>query len=161
AQPAFDAPLLGPANLDQAVSDLANRTARIFYLTPPTPEALPFAFQNWLAAVRTSFQQLNAADSNRLALALRLPLAVGTLFADAGIRGLKTLEVTGATRYIDFLKFCMQIFSEFPVYITLEYQELIVRQERWVGEHPADAATRVELGRSLVKVGRYREAIDH
>ena len=160
-QPDPGAPLLGPANLDQAVSDLANRTARIFYFTPPSAEALPGAVQHWLEAVRSSFQYLNSSDASRLALALRLPLALGTLFTDAGIRGLKTLEVTGGSRYIDFVKFCLQIFSEFPVYITLEYQELIESQERWVAAHPGDAPRRMELGRGLIKVGRYSEAVMH
>ncbi len=160
AQPATGAPVAGSANLDQALSDLANRTARIFYFTPPSAEALPAAVQSWLKAAQSSFQLLDSSGSNRLALALRFPLALGTLFTDAGIRGLKTLEVTGGSRYVDFVKFCLQIFSEFPVYITLEYSELIERQEQWVGAHPGDAATRMELGRGLVKVGRYREAVE-
>jgi tetratricopeptide (TPR) repeat protein len=160
-QPASGAPFLGPANLDQALSDLANRTARILYFTPPSAEALPGAVEHWLKAVRTSFQYFDSSDSSRLELALRLPLALGTLITDAGIRGLKTLEVTGGSRYVDFVKFCLQIFSEFPVYITLEYQELIAGQERWVAAHPADSARRMELGRGLVKVGRYREAVAH
>ena len=52
ARPASDAPVFGPANLDQALSDLANRTARIFYFTPPSAEALPTAVEHWLKAVR-------------------------------------------------------------------------------------------------------------
>src|SRR5207253_9356092 len=119
ARPASGAPFSGPTNLDQALSDLANRTARIFYFTPASAEALPAAVEHWLKAVRTSFQFVDSSDSSKLALALRFPLAFGTLLTDAGIRGLKTLEVTGGSRYIDFVKFCFQIFSEFPVYVTI------------------------------------------
>jgi tetratricopeptide (TPR) repeat protein len=160
-RPTSDAPGHDPASLDHALSDLANRTARILYLTPLSAEAVPAAFEHWLRAARLSFQHLDSTDSNRFALALRLPFALGTLLTDAGIRGLKTLEVTGGSRYIEFVKFCMQIFSEFPVYMTLEYGEMIERQEQWVAAHPADTSRRMELGRSLVKVGRYREAIQH
>ena len=95
----FDVPELGPANVDEAVSDLANRTSRILYFTPPSPEALPAAFEDWMRAVQISFQHVNTRDA--LTMALRLPFALGTLFADAGIRGLKTLEVTGGSRYTD------------------------------------------------------------
>jgi tetratricopeptide (TPR) repeat protein len=159
AHPASGAPA-GPANLDQALSDLANRTARILYFTPPSAEALPGAVEHWLSAVRRSFQGFDSSNASLLTLPLRLPLALGTLMTDAGIRGLKTLEVTGGARYVDFVKFCFQIFSEFPVYITLEYRELIARQEKWVAEHPDDAASRMELGRGLVKVGRHRDAVE-
>jgi tetratricopeptide (TPR) repeat protein len=152
---------LGPSSLDQAVSDLANRTARILYFTPPRADAIPAAVEHWLRALRLAFQDVDASESSRLALALRLPFALGTLMTDAGIRGLKTLEVTGGSRYIEFVKFCLQIFSEFPVYMTLEYPELLERQEQWVTAHPGDAAVRIELGRSLIKVGRYGEAIEH
>ena len=74
ARPVSGAPVLGPANLDQALSDLANRTARIFYFTPPSAEALPGAVEHWLKAVRTSFQYLDSSDSSSLALPLLLPL---------------------------------------------------------------------------------------
>ena len=159
-EPAPDALAHGPATLDQALADLANRTARIVYFTPPRPEALPAALDDWSRAVRLSFERLDSGSANGLALALRTPLALGTLLTDAGIRGLKTLEVTGGSRYIDFVRFCFQIFSEFPVYMTLEYPELLERQRQWVDEHPEDAARRVELGRTLVKTGRYREAVE-
>jgi tetratricopeptide (TPR) repeat protein len=159
--PPSGSPALGPATVEEAVSDLANRTTRIAYFTPPSAEALPQAVERWFQAVRTSFQFVDSGRSNPLALALRLPLALGTLFTDAGIRGLKTLEVTGGSKYAEFVKFCIQIFSEFPVYITLEYRELIERQEQWVAAHPADGTRRMELGRSLVKVGRYRDAVEH
>src|SRR5262249_31647212 len=118
--PAPGAPPFAPSNLDQAISDLANRTARILYMPPPSREAIPGAIQQWLRAAQTSFQYCDSGDSNRLALALRIPFALGTLLTDAGIRGLKTLEVTGGPRYVEFVKFCFQIFSEFPVYATLE-----------------------------------------
>lgn len=159
ARAGAEAPVRGPADLDQALSELANRTARILYFTPPSAEAVPGAVEHWLKAVRTSFQNFDTNEGNGLALALRLPLALGTLLTDAGIRGLKTLEVTGGERYVEFVKFCLQIFSEFPVYATLEYPELIERQRQWVAAHPGDAPRRVELGRSLVKVGRYGEAV--
>jgi tetratricopeptide (TPR) repeat protein len=162
---AQSAPMNGPSGLDEAVSDFANRTARVFHLTPPSAAALPGALQHWLSAARTSFggtiESFDARDPQSLLLPLRLPLAIGTLLTDAGIRGLKCMDVVGAPRYLEFLKYCVEIFSEFPVYATLEYGELIRRQEEWVAAHPDDTATRTALGRGLVKVGRYQEAAEH
>jgi hypothetical protein len=41
AQPTSGAPVLGPRNLDQALSELANRTGPHFLLHPPSTEAFP------------------------------------------------------------------------------------------------------------------------
>ncbi len=52
----------------------------------------------------------------------------------------------------------MQVFSEFPVYVGLEYGDVIEKHMRWLERHPDDSATRTELGRTLLKVGRFEEA---
>ncbi len=152
------APVDGPRDLDHALSDLANRTARIAYFMPRDPAALPGALQSWLRAANTSFRFVDWKDPRSLLLPLQAPFSLGTLMASAGLRGMAALRVIGAPRYIEFLKYSIQIFSEFPVYVRLEYSELIERQLDWLKSHPQDSATRTLVGRALVKVGRFEEA---
>ena len=155
------APFGGPPDLDHAVSDFANRATRILYFTPLQASAIPGALRNLLAATGASFRFASGLDAHRLTLPLRLPFAVGTMLTDVGLRALEGIDAIGAPRYPEFIRYAFQIFSEFPVYVTLEYQKLIERQEEWVREHPGDAVTRKELGRALSKVGRFAEATGH
>jgi tetratricopeptide (TPR) repeat protein len=151
-------PLGGPADLDHALSELANRTTRIVHFTPAAIDAIPGAIRDWLRAASFSFRFMEWRDPRSLASTLVTPFSLATLGAQAGQRGLMTLEAIGAPRYFEFIKYCVQIFSEFPVYVGLEYEEVIQKQQRWLDRHPDDAATRTELGRTLVKVGRFEEA---
>jgi tetratricopeptide (TPR) repeat protein len=155
------APLNGPPDLDHAVSDLANRAARIAYLTPAETHAIPGALRHLANAARASFRAFDWRDPRNLTLPLRLPLAVGTLLTDAGMRAVEGVDAIGSHRYLEFIWYAFQVFAEFPVYLTLEYRQLTERQEQWVAEHPQDAAARTELGRTLVKAGRFTEAAKH
>ena len=152
------APLDGPRDLDHAVSELANRTARIVHFTPSDPAAIPGAVDDWMRAAKFSFRFVDWKDPRTLGLALAARFSLATLGAQVGLRGLASLEAIGAPRYLEFLKYSVQIFSEFPVYVGLEYGEVIEREKKWLASHPEDAVTRTELGRALVKVGRFAEA---
>ncbi len=151
-------PTSGPRDLDRALSELANRTARIVHFTPPSLNALPEAAKNWLEAARFCFRFVDWKDPHNLALPLAAPFSLATLAAQMGVRGLASFEAIGAPRYIEFLKYSIQIFSEFPVYVGLEYGDVIARQRQWLSEHPEDQVTRTELGRSLLKVGQFTQA---
>jgi hypothetical protein len=153
------APVNGPRDIDHALSELANRTARIVHYTPAHPEALPAAWTNWTRALRSCFEFVDWQDPRTLLLPLQLPLSLGTLMTSAGLRGVAALNVIGAPRYLEFLRYTIQIFSDFPVYVRLEYLQVIERHQGWLRAHPEDHTTRTELGRALVKVGRYDEAI--
>jgi tetratricopeptide (TPR) repeat protein len=156
--PGLATPVHGPRDLDHALSELANRTLRIIHFTPPSAAAVPDAVRQWLQAARFSLRFVDWKDPRSLALLLIAPASLTTLGAQSGIRALATLEAIGAPRYLDFIKYCVQIFSEFPVYVGLEYGEVIDYQKNWLQDHPNDSATRTELGRTLVKVGRFEEA---
>src|SRR5438270_694551 len=82
------APVDGPRDLDHALSDLANRTARIAYFMPRDPAALPGAVRSWLRAVNTSFRFVDWNDPRVLLLPIETPLSMGTLLASAGLRGM-------------------------------------------------------------------------
>src|SRR5580765_2166363 len=135
-------PLEGPRDLDHALSELANRTLRIIHFAPMAAEAIPGAIREWLRAAGFSFRFMDWRDPRSLALALASPFSLATLGAQAGQRGLLTLEAIGAPRYLNFIKYCMQVFSEFPVYVGLEYGDVIEKHKRWLERHPDDSATR-------------------
>jgi tetratricopeptide (TPR) repeat protein len=158
--PSILPPVNGPRDLDHAFSELANRTMRIVHFTPLARGAIMAAIDEWLQELRFSFRFIDWKDPHTLALPLIAPFSIATLGAEAGLRGLATLEAIGAPRYLDFIKYCVEIFSEFPVYVGLEYGKIIARHQRWLEDHPDDAVTRTELGRTLVKVGRFTEALE-
>ena len=126
--PGVKAPVKDPRDLDHALSELANRTARIFHYTPANAAAVPGAIKDWLRALKTSFRYVDWKDPRSLTLPMQLPFSLGALLAQTGLRGLVALEAIGAPRYIEFLKYSIQIFSEFPVYVGLEYADVIERQ---------------------------------
>ena len=151
------APIDGPPNLDHALSDFANRAARVFYFMPPKASALPRALGGLGNAAQAAFRHVDFSNPANL---LMLPLSLGTMLTDTGARALEGIDAIGAPRYAEFIRYAIQIFSEFPVYVTLEYRELIERHQQWLTANPGDAVTRKDLGRALVKVGRYAEAAD-
>ena len=153
-------PVNGPRDLDHALSELANQTMRILHFTPLAPGAIMAAIDEWLQEFRFSFRFVDWKDPRSLVLPLIAPFSMTTLGADAGLRGLATLEAIGAPRYLEFIKYCVEIFSEFPIYVRLEYGKVIERHQRWLADHPDDAVARMELGRTLVKVGRFSEALE-
>src|SRR5260370_10048795 len=151
-------PVNGPKDLGHAVSELGNCVTRILQMTPLEWNALPGAFQELLGAARFSFQYMDWSDPKTLLLPARLPLSVGTMLADSSLRGLATVQAVGADRGLDFLLYAVEIFSDFPIYISLQYKEVIEKYQKWLNAHPEDTVGRAEYGRVLVKVGRFAEA---
>jgi len=151
-------PVEGPRDLDHAASELSNRSLRIIHFSSPHPAAIPGAIRDWLRFARFSFNFVDWKNPKNLALPLVAPLSLATLGTQSGLRALATLDAIGLPRYVEFIKFCVEIFAEFPVYVGLEYEAIIERQQTWLADHPNDAATRTELGRTLLKVGRFEEA---
>jgi len=151
-------PVKGPRDLDHAVSELANRTLRILHFTPLEWAAIPSAVKDWLRAAKFSFDFVDWKNPRSLTLPLAAPLSLATLGTQSALRGLATLDAIGPPRFLEFVRFCAEIFAEFPVYVGLEYGAVIERQQKWLEGHPDDAVTRMDLGRTLVKVGRFEEA---
>ena len=158
--PGIAPPMNGPGDMDHAVSEVANRTARIVRLTPLEWPALPGAFQELVGVVRSSFGYVDWSDPKSLLLPLQLPLSVGTMLVESGLRGLASLDVVGPDRYLDFIGYAFEIFSDFPIYISLQYKEIIERNQKWLETYPDDTVTRARYGHVLVKVGRYEEAVE-
>jgi len=152
------APLNGPEDLDLAVADFVNRLTRVYRYAPLELAKLPTTSGDVLAAARESFRNVNLKDPRNLALPVQLALSVGTLFTESALRGLVTLDVVGPTKVPRLVEDFFEMFTESPVFVGLEYGELIDRCERRLAEAPDDYRARMELARVLSKCGRYEDA---
>src|SRR5438876_11966916 len=111
----------GPQDLDTAISDLANRTARIARFTPLEIEAAPKAWEEFLEAARRSFSYLDWKDPKNLLLPLQIPFSIGTMFTSLGLRGLSSLEIIGWKRYPTFVANAFEMFTEVQIYVSVQY----------------------------------------
>jgi len=80
-------PLEGPKDIDTAVSDFANRLARIARFTPWESSELGTAFRETVEAARRSFGYLDLGDLRNVAFPIQLALSFGTLMTQQALRG--------------------------------------------------------------------------
>src|SRR5713101_397902 len=151
-------PLQGPPDLDSAISDLANRTARIARFTPFEASYAPKFLTDFLDAAKRSFANIDWKDPKNLVIPLQVPFSIGTLMTQSALRGLASFEIVGPKAYPTFLANVFEMFTEIQIYVGVQYQELIDIQEKRLRVAPQDSAARVELGRVLIKCGRYIDA---
>jgi tetratricopeptide (TPR) repeat protein len=154
-------PVQGPATMDDAVSDLANRLTRLAWMTGMHPSALPGVWRGVLDSARMSFQAISLKDTRRLlALPLELPLSIGTLFTQQSLRGLYTNYVVGPRHLIDFSNYVLDAFTEIEVIVSLQYQEQLKRYKKRLEAFPDEAGTWLRLGRTYSKLGLYKQAVE-
>jgi tetratricopeptide (TPR) repeat protein len=156
--PATSVPVDGPGDVDAAVSDFANRVARILRYTPLDIGEIGAASADIVKAARRSFSYVNLKDPHAIGFPAQLALSIGTLMTQSALRGLAAWEVMGPTRIPLLVRDFVEMFTEFPVYIGLEYKEAIEKSRARLQAVPTDHKTRLELGQMLVKCGRYAEA---
>src|SRR5260370_30828132 len=144
--------------MGRGVSESANRLSRIARFTPWEASHIGAASQDILEAARRSFGYIDPRDPRNLVFPIQLALSVGTLMVQSGLRGLVTYEVIGARRYPKFVANVFEMFTEIQIFVGLEYRELVERYEARLKEAPGADATRVELGRTLIKCGLYDAA---
>jgi hypothetical protein len=154
-------PVKGPETTDAAVSDLANRLARIGWMYGLHPVALTGAWREVLDSMRMSFNGLDLKDPRRLiALPFEIPLSIATLLTQQGLRGLYTNQVIGPRDMLDFATYMTDAFLDIEVVITLQYPEQLRRYKERIRENPDDAEARLHLGRTYIKLGMYEQAVD-
>jgi len=152
-------PLDGPADIDTAVSEWANRVARIARMTAKDQRAWGEALEEILEATRFCFRfAADPRDPRNWVVPLELPLAFGTLMTQSSLRGLASYQVVGPQRFPKFVRDVFEMFTEVQIYVSVKYNAIIEKYERRLKEAPGDANVRTELGRVLVKVGRYEDA---
>ncbi|MCU1327973.1 MAG: hypothetical protein JWN34_3343, partial [Bryobacterales bacterium] len=152
------APLDGPADLDLAVADFANRLTRVYRYGTHDLTGLTSAPRNVLSAARESFRNISLSDPRNLTLPLQLTFSVGTLVTEAALRGLVAVKIIRPARLPRFMGDFFEMLTETPVFAGLEYGELIDQCAVRLGEAPEDYRCRMEHARLLAKCGRYIEA---
>jgi tetratricopeptide (TPR) repeat protein len=152
------APVMGPADSAAAISELANRLLRRIRASNRTSTSW------WWDALEAAYRSLPhdiAWNPRRwVVLPLQLPVSVSTLAAQEGLRALVTLEAVRPELWGDFLNFVVEIFSDLQVYFSLQYGEELERYRRHLQHYPNDARARLECGRTFMKCGLFREAVD-
>jgi tetratricopeptide (TPR) repeat protein len=156
--PAEHIPVDGPTDMDNAVSDFANRVARICRYTPLDISQFSTASGQIVEAARRSFSFLDLKDPHNLGFPAQLAISVGSLMTQSALRGLAAWEVMGTSRMPLLARDFVEMFTEFPVFIGLEYREAIEKARERVKAVPGDNKTRLELGQMLVKCGAYLDA---
>src|SRR5262249_41032041 len=131
SSPLTPPPIEGPQDLDTAISDLMNRTARIARFTPLEIEYAPKAWHELRNAARRSVACLDWKDTKSLLLPVQIPLSIGTLCTALALRGLSTFEIIGLERYPRFFANAFEMFTEVQIYVSVQYPAVVKRyQER-------------------------------
>ena len=152
------APVQGPHESDGALSDFVNRAVRIVRYTPDDAAELPGAAMRLAAAARQSFGYLDLMDPRNLVFPAQLALSVSRLATQSALRGLAIYEVLGPERVVPLFRDFFEMFTEFQVFVGLEYQSVIRRCRERIAKAPHDYTTRLELGKTLIKCGLYDQA---
>jgi len=154
-------PIDGPNDLDTAVAEFANRLCFLLRFTPWDVAELGTAYDGIIEAGRRCFGYIDLRDPRVVALPVQLALSVGTLMTQQGLRGLASYEVVGARRFPQFFADVFEMFTDVQIFVGLEYRDLIRKLEERLERAPDDAASRLELGVTLLKLGLYEDAAKH
>lgn len=152
-------PVEGPPDIDTATADFAERAARIAQNTRLAPDALVDSSRLVVESARKSFARVGARDARSwLTLPLQLPLSFATLLLQQGVRGIHASRVVGWRRFPSFMRIMMEAFSDIHVYVSLQYKEELERYRKRVEGAPDDCNARLQLGRTYIKCGLYKQA---
>jgi tetratricopeptide (TPR) repeat protein len=154
-------PLDGPQDIDTAVSDFANRVARIIRMTVIDQKDYATAAQQVVAAARHSFGYLDFADPKSVIAPIQLPLSMGTLAVQQALRGLASFDAVAPEHYPKFLRDVVEMFTEIDIFVSVRYDLIKDRYMARLKAAPDDHEARIELARILIKCGLYDEAESH
>ena len=150
-------PMEGPADLDSATSDFSNRAFRILQSARfESGSVVETSRELFNAAMKSYSYEKNFRDW--MLFPLQLPLSFGTLATQQGLRTLYAARSLSPDRVPGFLAYVTEIFSDLHVYLSLQYKERLEKLTQRVSERPDDHNARLDLGRCLIKCGRYTEA---
>jgi hypothetical protein len=150
-------PVEGPADIQSASTELANRLLRRF-------RANNRPLTSWWgdtldAASRSLPRDLLENPRRWLTLPLQIPVAMSTLTVQEALRGLIILEAIRPELWGDFFDFVTETFSDLHVFFGLHYGEELERYQQYLRQTPDDMRARLELGRTFMKCGLFREAV--
>src|SRR5712692_561596 len=153
-------PLDGPKDLDSALAELLNRCYIIARYTSADPIEIERSARELWNAVTVCFRHLDFKDPRNLILPFQLPLSAGTLLAELSLRGLTSYQAVGSKRYLRSALDLLESLSDFHVYLSLQYVQVIENRIKHLERNPRDSSARLELGRTYIKCGLFREALE-
>ncbi len=157
--PPMEPPLQGPRDIDAATVEFVNRLALLAKVTSPKARSLVGAPEKIFNAAAKSFGSLEPKTFREwIALALELPLSFGTLFVEQGLRALLTAEIVGLEDLPDLVSFAVDSFADIDIFPKVQYKQYVDQLEKQLRESPGDAAVRLKLGVTYIKLGYYAEA---
>jgi tetratricopeptide (TPR) repeat protein len=151
------APVEGPAHLEQATSELANRLMRLALASNRDPADK--CWQALEAVFRSLPRNRLYSPPHWLVLPFALPLAMSSLTIQEILRTIGTLPAVPPQLWGDFLNFTIEVFSDLPVYFTLQYGAEIERYQKYLQQYPNDAWAHLQFGRTFMKCGLFQEAL--
>ena len=152
-------PVNGPENLDNAVSDFANRLVRIGRMTPLEAPEIVKAMGEVVQSARRSFGYLDLRDPRAVILPLALPFSAAGLAGEALLRVMVVSSLISPGRMRVFVDQVAEMFSDVGIFASLQYKDLFDRHRQRLERAPNDFATRAELGHIYVKCGLYDHAV--
>src|SRR5215471_19075354 len=129
-----EAPVEGPVDIEDATADLANRLMRLVLAS--NRDAVDKCWQALDATLRSLPRNSLASLPHWLALPFQLPLAVGSLTVQEIMRTFGSLPAIRPELWGDFLTFTVDLFSDLPVYFTLQYGAELERYRQYLQHHP-------------------------
>ncbi len=156
--PEAGAPVNGPTDIDIAVSDFANRLARIVRYTSTGASEVSRVSSDVAEAARRSFGFVDLTSPKSVVFPAQLALSVSSLAVQSALRGLATIEFFGPVKMQPMVRDFFEMYTELPVFIGLEYKDIVKRCEDHLKSSPDDYKTRLELGQILAKCGLYDQA---
>ncbi|MBK9166206.1 MAG: VCBS repeat-containing protein [Bryobacterales bacterium] len=152
-------PLTGPRDIDSAVSEFANRMARILRYSILDRKDYTGAAEEVIASARHCFSFIDFSDPKNAMVPAQLPLSFATLMTQQGLRALASFDVVGAERYPRFVVDVAEMFTEIQYFVSVQYPQLVQRYKERLQAVPGDTRARIELARIQIKCGLYDEAI--
>jgi hypothetical protein len=153
-----EAPVEGPVDIEDATADLANRLMRLALAS--NRDAVDKCWQALDATLRSLPRNSLASLPHWFALPFQLPLAVGSLTVQEIMRTFGSLPAIRPELWGDFLTFTVDLFSDLPVYFTLQYGAELERYQQYLQQHPNDAWAHLQFGRTFMKCGLFQEAVN-
>jgi tetratricopeptide (TPR) repeat protein len=153
-------PIDGPASLNDATSDLANRLFRLWWSIRHSPQDTSAAWKDIVHAVRESFGGIDLDDPRQwMLLPIDLPLSLGTLMTQQSLRGLYAGQIVGPRHMLDFAQYMAENLTDVHVFVSLQYKDLLKRYDEVIAKNPGDAEARLGRARTYLKMGLYPEAV--
>lgn len=157
-RPAIRPPSDIPPDIDTATAELSGRLVHLAVSTGLRPAALADASGEAISSARQCFSYVDTDPRAWWMLPVELPLSLGTLFAQQGLRAWYVTHIVGPDRVAEFIDYMFDPINDQRMFVSLQYGKELDRQQQQVQRNPGDVTARINLGRTYLKCGLYLEA---